>query len=276
MNPGAPPYRCIPGRPTTCNHATQAAVVARPHPSRAVRLRPTRLPPPGPPPRHRTTPRSPKGHVLDKIHEPNHLRTASDHSLKGNRAQMAGGRGRRRRSPQGRMPRSATARCRGGGRTEPPSCIHERPPGRPSRAERRRPAAGARLDKGRPPPPLPRRPSTRDPRREGPPATRSPATRSARRGAGALLRSSRRRHHPPVCTTTMPPVARRHAAVAGLLQSAAAPLRPARAQHPHRRDPARAAPPRARRRDGPAAADALQWPSLVQTIVDDAAAERLG
>ena len=109
MNPGAPPFRCIPGRPTTCNHATQAAVVARPHPSRAVRLRPTRLPPPGPPPRHRTTPRSPKGHVLDKIHEPNHLRTAGDHSLKGNRAQMAGGRGRRR-SPRGRMPRSARER----------------------------------------------------------------------------------------------------------------------------------------------------------------------
>ena len=104
MNPGAPPFRCIPGRPTTCNHATQAAVVARPHPSRAVRLRPTRLPPPGPPPRHRTTPRGPKGHALDKIHEPNHLRTAGDHCLKGTRAQMAGGRGRRR---SGRWPRSA-------------------------------------------------------------------------------------------------------------------------------------------------------------------------
>ena len=64
MNPGAPPYRCIPGRPTTCNHATQAAVVARPHPSRAVRLRPTRLPPPGPPPRHETTPKPSKAMTL--------------------------------------------------------------------------------------------------------------------------------------------------------------------------------------------------------------------
>lgn len=47
-------------------------------------------------PHHRTIPRSPKGHALDKIHEPNHLRTAGDHCLKRNRAQLAGARGRRR------------------------------------------------------------------------------------------------------------------------------------------------------------------------------------
>ena len=71
--------------PTTRIHAARAAMSARPHPSRAIRPRSTRLPPPGPPPCIQTVLESSKEQALasanpnhrQKLQRPSRLRTPS-------------------------------------------------------------------------------------------------------------------------------------------------------------------------------------------------------
>lgn len=177
MNPGASPLRRFPSPPTTCRHASQATMVARPHPSRAIRLRPTRLTPPGPPSRHRTTPRTPKVMPLTRSTTPTTSEPSAATASRGTVPSQPGEREEEEwpkattdtsasvtvhataapvRQPLVLPPKpnarigkrmSATARCQGGGSAEPRCRSHERSPGRPCLAERCRPAARARLDR---------------------------------------------------------------------------------------------------------------------------------